>query len=278
MNGTDTQVERIEYQSYLSHWLSVSYSLSLDIVVPLYEGMGLLGPFPIALAQVFRESMEETKRQGGMNQLIITRIKRRLREHFSEENVGRFIVWFSTVYCSNRSGWAEWRLFWEVKHSPDFKDKLKANCSIDERQISTLEAYIEYCFYWEQNEDDNLATVLKNLRKKSFDSLSEWDREFMQRNNYSLKAFDINDATEKVDLFVDAINTISMNRFQTGWENLWSQFSQEQKHKIVQACEQALNVGFKKEDLTDDILSIINYFPASRCNLPHPDTLIRYLY
>lgn len=269
------QLNRPEYLSYLSAWLSVSYLLSMDIVVPLYEEMGLVLPNSSLLPESFRDGVLKIKKQGGVDDLIIADFKKQLSANFGEQHRQQFLVWFSTIY-RNSPGWAEWRLFCEVKYAPGHREKLKNTASIDDRQISLLEEYCNHCFDWENNDGDPTTRLLKDLRVRSLNYLSLWDSTFMRENNFTFKISDVNDVSEETDVFADAINAISMNRFQTDWEKLWSHFTNKQKHKIVEMGESLLNVKLDRAELSKDLPAIAHYFPSPSYLLTHPDVLIRY--
>jgi hypothetical protein len=226
----------------------------------------------------FRDGVLKIKAQGRIDDLIIADIKNHILSDFGETGLRRLLVWFFTVYRSDSPGWADWKTFLEVHYDYECKEKLKAAACVDDNQIILLEKYRDYCFYWEENDEDVTAKMLKSLRLKNLDSLGLWDYEFMKEHNQTLKKYDINDISEKTDVFMHAIKAISMNRFQIGWEGLWSHFTAEQKHKIVQVGENLLNAEINRTAFSPEILAIIDSISHPSYFLPHPDTLIRYIY
>jgi len=165
------------------------------------------------------------------------------------------------------------------------KNYLKADVNND--QVRLLEEYDDNCFFWEDNAEDHTTRLLKELRGRK---LSSWDRRFMLENNLGAVVIEVAWPTEKgetyvllrdrrfmlevgtevtdigelikvTDVFSGAIGSISMDRFQMGWEQLWSNFTEEQKSKIAETGEKLLNS--------------ISGGQRSH-HLPYPDTLIRY--
>jgi hypothetical protein len=179
-------------------------------------------------------------------------------------------------------------LFWEIA-IPDstYCEGLRTAADVNNDQIRLLEEYDDNCFFWDRNAEDHTARLLKELRGTK---LSSWDRRFMLEKNLGAvvvevawpteeeetdvllpdhrfmlevgtEVTDIGELIEVTDVFSDAIGSISTNRFQMGWEQLWSNFTNEQKSKIAETGEKFLNS--------------ISGGQRSH-HLPHPDTLIRY--
>lgn len=281
---------RLEYLSYQADWLKVSRCLCLDIIVPLHREMGLMLPNSEILPQVFRDGVLTIEEEGEINDAIIKDFKRKILSNFGVEGLQHFLVWFFTVYRDDRNapGWGEWVLFWDIAIiSSTYCESLRTVADINNDQIRLLEEYDDNCFSWQRNGEDHTARLLKELRGTK---LSSWDRKFMLENN--LGAVDIevpwpseegetdviswdhrfmlevgteinstSELIEVTDVFSGAIGSISINRFQTGWEQLWSNFTNEQKSKIAETGEK--------------YLSSISGGKRSH-HLPHPDTLIRY--
>ena len=290
MRGYKGEMARIEYLSYLADWLSVSYCLCLDIVVPLHKEMGLRLSDSETLPQVFRDGVLSIGEKGRIDDTIIMDFKRKILSNFGAEGLQHFLVWFFTVYRDDRNapGWGEWGLFWEIAIIDSiYCESLRTVADVNNDQIRLLEEYDDNCFYWEDNAEDPTARLLKELRGTK---LSSWDRRFMLENNrgavvievalpteeeetdvlirdrrYMLEVGaevpDIGELIEVTDVFSGAIGSISKNRFQTGWEQLWSNFTDEQKSKIAETGEK--------------FLTSISGGQRSH-HLPHPDTLIRY--
>jgi hypothetical protein len=283
-------MDRLEYLSYLSDWLNVAHCLCLDIVVPLHSEMGLTMPSSEILPQVFRDGVSKIEEKGRIDDAIIKDFKNKILNHFGREDLQYFLVWFFTVYRDDRNapGWGEWKLFWELA-IPDsaYYEDLRTVADVDNDQIRLLEEYDDNCFFWERNAEAHTARLLKELRGAR---LSSWDRKFMLENNLGAAVVEISRPTEEeetdlllsdyrfmleagaedtdkdelvevTDVFSDAIRSISMNRFQMGWEQLWDNFINEQKSKIAETGEKFLN------SISGDRRSH---------HLPHPDTLIRY--
>jgi len=280
---------RSEYLSYLSDWLSVSYCLCLDINVPLHKEMGLMLPNSEILPLVFRDGVLRKGEKGRIDDTIKD-FKRKILNNFGAEGLQHFLVWFFTVYRDdyNAPGWGEWKLFWEIEIiDSTYLESLRTAANVNNDQIRLLKEYKDNCFFWEDNAEDHTARLLKELRGTK---LSSWDRSFMLENNLGAVVIeipwpteeeetdvlirdyrfmlevgaevpDISELIEVTDVFSGAIGSISMNRFQMGWEQLWSNFTEEQKSKIAESGEKYLNS--------------ISGGQRSR-HLPHPDTLIRY--
>ncbi|MGH9752878.1 MAG: hypothetical protein ACREA2_08835 [Blastocatellia bacterium] len=281
---------RLEYLSYLADWLSVSHCLCLDINVPLHKEMGLMLPNSEILPQVFRDGVLRIGEQGRIDDTIIKDFKRKILSNFGAEGLQHFLVWFFTVYRDDRNapGWGEWVLFWEIAIiDSTYCESLRTVADVNNDQVRLLEEYDDNCFSWEDNAEDHTARLLKELRGTK---LSSWDRRFMLENNrgaveikvawpsekeetdviswdrrymleVGIEVADIGELIEVTDVFSGAIGSISMNRFQMGWEQLWSNFTNEQKSKIAETGEK--------------FLTSISGGQRSH-HLPHPDTLIRY--
>jgi hypothetical protein len=263
----------------------------VDIIVPLHKEMGLMLPNSEILPQVFRDGVSRIGEQGSIDDTIIEDFKRKILSNFGAEGLQHFLVWFFTVYRDDRNapGWGEWGLFWEIAViDSTYLESLRTVADVNNDQIRLLEEYDDNCFCWENNADDPTARLLKELRGTK---LSSWDRRFMlekkrgavvievalpteeeetdvliRDRRYMLEVGaevpDMGELIEMTDVFSGAIGSISKNRFQMGWEQLWSNFTDEQKSKIAETGEKFLNS--------------ISGGQRSH-HLPHPDTLIRYI-
>jgi hypothetical protein len=252
--------------------------------------MGLMLPNSEILPQVFRDGVSRIGEKGRIDDTIIEDFKREILSNFGAEGLRHFLVWFFTVYRDDRNapGWGEWRLFWEIAISDStYCEGLRTVANVNNDQIRLLDEYDDNCFFWEDNAEDHTTRLMKELRGTK---LSSWDRRFMLEKNLGAAVIEvawpteeqetdvhlwgrrfmlevgtevtaISELIEVTDVFSKATGPISMNRFQTGWEQLWGNFTNEQKSKIAETGEKFLN-------------SISGGQNAH--HLPHPDTLIRY--
>lgn len=227
--------DRLKSLGNLATWLSVSYDLSLDCITPFHKEMGLSLANSEKLTAIFRPCVKKINQKGVISESIISALKEQIENKYGDNGLRVFIKWLSTTYDPNQH-WRDWRFLLEVSGNDYYQDLRFAN--INEEKISKLMEYENYCFYWTDHLNDPINQRLEEFRNLP---LSQWDLEFCQINNCTNSLNLINPETETTDIFSSAIDVISMNRFQSGWETLWGNFSPEEVAQVIAVSNNYLN-------------------------------------
>ncbi len=238
-------------------WGEMFTLLSMDIVIPMYERMGLELTDRELFKQLLRGEILANRKEYEANPQRIPPIAdkyiKKLVNSFDIKTTHYFYKWATTVFTAvpaDQPDWSSWRIiffYWQNKGKwQDVVRKRMPGKKID----LIIPSYIDY------QDEKNTEMEIEEIKKKQ---LSDWDLEMFSIHKYFYNETDLDDNN---DPFLTIQNTIEINRLQLFWEDI---------------LLPNLSIGEKnilREEGEKFLLAIGAYLPEES-GLIHPDQLRR---
>ncbi len=236
-------------------WGEMLTLLSMDIVISMYERMGLelsdKEPFKQLLRSVILANRSEYKANPQIIPPIADNFLNELQNSFGKKTAHHFYKWATTVFTAvpaDHLNWSNWGLiffYWQDKGK--WQDVLKKRMS-DKKVEFICSSYIEY------QDENNTEMEIDEIKKRV---LSDWDLEMFSIHKYFYNESDLDDNN---DPFLTIENTIEINRLQLFWE---------------ESLLPSLSITEKKilREEGEKFLLAIDAFPPGESDLIHPDQL-----
>jgi hypothetical protein len=226
------------FQIDKDEWETICIMLSLDCVYPLYESLGLKIKHDQALIHLLRRLIVKYKQAPG-NAVMVQELFDNFTQLCGEDQDPQiFFKWATTIFCISHSHRPEWGAWMVVFMGIDWQEMKPAQVTKEKKNV--LYDYYSRCFVNLDKPDDAVEYQLVSLKSQS---LSEWDKHVLSFYNLKeeeLSASDINEIG-KWGGYNDIVQTIEMNRFQSGWSSLWADFTNEEIDSLVKTGKNMLN-------------------------------------
>jgi hypothetical protein len=219
-------VSRIE----VSQWNLIFTLLSLDGLAPLYEEMGLhladKQSFLALLRRLIVEARAEFGRERTPGLSFAERVMREVEELFGKRTAEFFYKWATTVFFwvhCDQPQWSAWDIILP-RHPSQLPKDLPS------------ERYEVIARFREGTSTDDVKQQVALLKSQP---LTDWDAEMYSMHKFSNRE-DPRFEDDLVDPYSAVLSTVEMNRFQIGWQELWSHFLQDEKARLRDYGQQLL--------------------------------------
>lgn len=211
-----------------TRWGMIFILLSMDVISPLYEAMGLRLRDKDSFREMLRRLIRENRKIYEQNPEVVPpladRVLEQIKDGFGESEAEHFYKWATTVYNevhADQPQWSAWEmLFFQAAYNPEMADRL--GLPSDNRD-SILSQYRDAL------DMDDVEQEVESLKSKL---LSDWDLEM-----YSIHQFNNNDLS---DPFSIVLRTVRMNRFQLFWEKIIPQLSTDENVQVWKGAQSLL--------------------------------------
>lgn len=211
-----------------TRWGMIFILLSMDVIRPLCEAMGLRLRDKDSFREMLRRLILENRRIYEQNPEAVPpladRVLEQMEANFGESEADHFYKWATTVYNevhANQPQWSAWEtLFFQAAYNPEMRDRLglpSGKCD------SILTQYRDAL------DMDDVEQEVENLKAKL---LSDWDLEM-----YAIHQFNNDDLS---DPFSIVLRTVRMNLFQIFWEKLIPQLSTAESMQLWKRAQSLL--------------------------------------
>lgn len=222
-----------------TRWGMIFILLSMDVIRPLYEAMGLRlrdkDRFREMLRQLILENRKIYEQNPEVAPPLADRVLEQIEVRFGESEAEHFYRWATTVYNEVHADlpqWSAWEmLLFQAAYNPEIRDRLGLP---SDKRDSILSQYRDAL------DIDDVEQEVENLKAKL---LSDWDLEM-----YSIHQFNNDDLS---DPFSIVLRTVRINRFQLFWESIIPQLPAEQSVQLwkrAQGLLKSLRVWMRENE------------------------------
>lgn len=203
-----------------AQWGLILALLSMDVIVPFYEEMGLILKNKRNFVPVLRDLILTNRKQYEADQGVVPPIAEKvlaaLQSTFGESDAQTFFRWATNIFFQVHADNPQWSA-WEILMS-----EWVYNHSVVLSRLSENRAENPVDRYGEINDIADVESKIAVVRQKP---LSVWDMEM-----YAIHGFSNDD--ELNDPFADVVSTIEMNRFRRFWRMLCDTLTSEDKRLL----------------------------------------------
>lgn len=212
-----------------ARWGMIFTLLSIDIVTPFYEAMGLTLRGAESFRQMIRQLILENRRIYEQNPEVIPPfadcVFEEMEARFGKAEAEHLYKWATAIYNevhADQPQWSAWEiLFFRAAHNAEARDRL--GLPPDKRDPI-------FDHYRETVPLDDVEQEVENQKARL---LSDWDLEM-----YSIHQFSHDDMSDPLDI---VLRTVGMNRFQRFWKWLISQLSPGEKIHLWRQAQKLIN-------------------------------------
>jgi hypothetical protein len=197
-----------------TQWGFIFTLLSMDVISPLYEAMGLQLQQKQQFIQLLRRLVLENRRIYEANPTVVPPLAERVLEEMAvfldRTETEHFYNWAVNVFIwvpADQPHWTAWEtLFLRYAYNDGARDQL--GLPLERRDVILAE----------YRRAVNIEDVEELVRQLKNQPLSDWDLEM-----YAIHNFNNND--DLSDPFANVLRTVELNRFQLFWEQLHRKLS-----------------------------------------------------
>ncbi len=238
-------------------WGKMFSLLSMDIIIPMYEPMGLESLYKEQFKKLLRSIIRTNRKAYEENPQNIPPVAdsflKALRNTFSPKIAQDFYKWATTVFTvvpADQPGWSSWAIiFFYWRNEGQWQNAVKKKIS-GKKVDQITSSYIDY------QEIDNTEEKIKEIKTRR---LSDWDLEMFSIHKYFYNESELD---ENNDPFLTVENTIEINKFQLFWQDVLLPGLSAEEKRIL-----------RKEG--EKLLSAIEAYSPGESSLIHPDQLGR---
>jgi hypothetical protein len=211
-----------------TRWGMIFTLLSMDVMTPFYEPMGLAMPDKQRFLKMLRRLILENRTIYQQNPEVIPPLADHVLEEMQSilgvDETEHFFKWATTVYTEVPADHPQWSAWQIIFFRAAYNDKIQERLGVPAgKRDNILAQYFEVM---------DLTEVEQKIEKIKTQPLSDWDLEM-----YSIHQFSNDDLS---DPFAIVLSTVEMNRFQLFWEQLLSQLSVDEKTHLWKQAQRIL--------------------------------------
>lgn len=212
-----------------TQWGLIIALLSMDVIEPFFEDMGLIlrkkRNHVIVLRDLILVSRKQYEADQGVVPPIADNVLATLRSTFGESDAQTFFVWATNIFYQVHADNPQWSA-WDILMSEwIYNDSFIPQVLSEEKAQILVDRYEKIM---------DIADVESNIVVIKKKPLSMWDMEM-----YAIHGFSNDD--ELNDPFADVVSTVEMNRFRQFWRILCDTLTSEDKRLLHEKGQNAVD-------------------------------------